>query len=937
MSKFDHITRITPRVLDAVIDRAHRERWSELTLVGAAERWHLEELANSEGLAKNVFLLSDAADGFVTKLHPLTNLIALTLPGNSIGDHEARAFAALTSLTFLDLQNNEIGDEGASALAALTSLTSLNLRNNRIGGEGARALASLTSLASLDLRNNRIGDEGASALASLTSLTSLDLQNNEIGDEGASALASLAGLTSLNLQNNRMEDEGVRSLLNAWAYRPSMDSLVLLDLRGNSNLGSVLPPEVTDTSDARAILAAYRRFRTATLKPLNEAKLLVVGNEAVGKTSLIRYLVRNESRTPDEPMTRGAAIYEKIDTLAWLPEESEIRLKIWDFGGQEVMRGTHRYFLTERSLYLLVLEDRREDDVSIYEWLRTIQSRGGNSPIIVVINKSDEGKQDLRLDETGLRREFPAIVDILRTSCNPGDWAAHSIAALRRTIAVTLGSDERLEHVRDPIPASWLRVKDSIEAISANEYVLPMVDFQRRCAEPAAPNGDPRDAITDPDEQRALLRLLNDLGVVIAHGLEREAPAVKREITLLNPNWLTEAIYKLLMEPEIRDLGGEFNAARLNDWLDPTLYPPERHEFILTMMQDPEVGLCLRLPGIEDRYLLPEALPASEPYFKNWPEDSLRFRFRYEFLPRRLIPSLIVEAHANLAQPPTRWRTGMVLEAAQCPILVRGDLERRQIDIKVDGPERLKRAALNIVLNYFEDVHARNREIGAQSRVPLPEQPELDVSYDHLLTLESSYGPGYEYPVEGANRAYPVRELLDGVRHEQIRNRDQRDERRGDQTQRSGITVGDDAPNGGAENTSTNTLRSGWLTVISSWRFFSIACGAGAVLFAVTIMLLPSNEYRMLVGWPVALGVLVTVLMLKRNPAFFYRRMLSYAIAGGIVLAAAGFSIDIFAAGEPGTGWFRLSGAASSSFFIAWAVIVVILVWADLKQTLNSR
>jgi GTPase SAR1 family protein len=55
-----------------------------------------------------------------------------------------------------------------------------------------------------------------------------------------------------------------------------------------------LPKEALETTDdAQAILAAYRRFRRAqeeqTLRPLNEVKLLVVGTEAVGKTSLLRY------------------------------------------------------------------------------------------------------------------------------------------------------------------------------------------------------------------------------------------------------------------------------------------------------------------------------------------------------------------------------------------------------------------------------------------------------------------------------------------------------------------------------------------------------------------------------------------------------------------------------------------------------------------------
>src|SRR5262249_27225240 len=159
-----------------------------------------------------------------------------------------------------------------------------------------------------------------------------------------------------------------------WLERPDAAKLTLLDLRHNGDLSSVLPPEALDTRDAQAILAAYRRFRAAgaarKLQPLNAAKLLVVGNEAVGKTSLIRYLVAGQPRNPSEPKTPGTVIHEKIVTRTWCPAGSGVALNIWDFGGQEIMHGTHRFFLTERSLYLLVLEARREDDRSVYDWLK---------------------------------------------------------------------------------------------------------------------------------------------------------------------------------------------------------------------------------------------------------------------------------------------------------------------------------------------------------------------------------------------------------------------------------------------------------------------------------------------------------------------------------------------------------------------------------------
>ena len=38
-----------------------------------------------------------------------------------------------------------------------------------------------------------------------------------------------------------------------------------------------------------------------------------------------------------------------------LSNDERVRLNVWDFGGQEIMHATHQFFLTTRSLYLVVL------------------------------------------------------------------------------------------------------------------------------------------------------------------------------------------------------------------------------------------------------------------------------------------------------------------------------------------------------------------------------------------------------------------------------------------------------------------------------------------------------------------------------------------------------------------------------------------------------
>jgi hypothetical protein len=296
--------------------------------------------------------------------------------------------------------------------------------------------------------------------------------------------------------------------------------------------------------------------------------------------------------------------------------------------------------------------------------------------------------------------------------------------------------------------------------------VLPHVDFLALCKAPA----NDTEPVIDENEQRALLRLLHELGDIIAHGLERDAPAARREINLLDPNWLTGAVYRVLDKASSVDQEGEFTRRQLADWLDPRSYAPERHEFILDMMQDRDIGLCLRLPTQrEERYLIPEALPASRRFYGKWPEDSLRFRYVYNYLPPGLIPRFIVQSHQNLTPDKSRWRTGVVLRVRDCEALVLADLDQRRVDVQVTGSPTLRRAALNVVLNNLEAVHALNPEAEPVAVVPLPDRPEVHVRYEHLLMLEQREGSDHSFIPDGADRLYTIRELLDGVRRDEAK------------------------------------------------------------------------------------------------------------------------------------------------------------------------
>ena len=122
----------------------------------------------------------------------------------------------------------------------------------------------------------------------LQNLTSLYLYNNQIV-EIPDAIAQLQNLTMLDLRNNQIVEmpSGIEKLTK----------LKKLDLRGNP---LPIPPEILGPPEfyrvpapIAEILNYLRQLHQNQSRPLHEAKILLVGQGSVGKTSLKKQLIHN--------------------------------------------------------------------------------------------------------------------------------------------------------------------------------------------------------------------------------------------------------------------------------------------------------------------------------------------------------------------------------------------------------------------------------------------------------------------------------------------------------------------------------------------------------------------------------------------------------------------------------------------------------------------
>ena len=142
-------------------------------------------------------------------------------------------------------------------------------------------------------------------------------------------------------------------------------------------------------------------------------------------------------------MTDGIAIADWPIAL----EDADVRVHVWDFGGQEIMHATHQFFLTQRSLYLVVLNGRQgREDADAEYWLNLIASFSGESPVIVVLNQ-DQGAPHRR-QPAALRQKFPMVRNVIATDCaNPPEGRQTLLDAIHREI-------DALPGLRDAFPAA---------------------------------------------------------------------------------------------------------------------------------------------------------------------------------------------------------------------------------------------------------------------------------------------------------------------------------------------------------------------------------------------------------------------------------------------------------------------------------------------------
>ncbi|XP_063611108.1 leucine-rich repeat serine/threonine-protein kinase 1-like [Penaeus indicus] len=453
-----------------------------------------------------------------TEEETMSNLQSLNLSHNSFTSVPSGLACLALSLNRLNLSYNRLSEMGAATCYPV-GLKQLDLSHNRI-----RAWPTVSRSESLESLESTLPSCYALAEVSRSAKFACQVQtsklhpfsflppHNYIGEKEedffclclASPVRSSAPRKSwLLFPNLSMLDVSNNLLRELPTTLHELTNLSVLNISGNTDI-TELPPEMGLLSrlwnlNTRACslqeplksMIDSKKYKTMDVigylksiledaRPYARMKLMIVGVQGIGKTSLLEQLrqegtgsyrkkpvehwaKRMGNKNINTRTSRGTSMSTVgVDIGDWIFEKKvrghsnygPVVFRTWDFGGQKEYYATHQYFLSKRSLYLVVwkISDGERGVAEILQWLVNIQARAPNSPVLIVGTHYDLVKEkfppswseDLQqmirdrfinvidADKLGL----PRVLDTIEVSCK----TRHNIKLLCNLIYDTVFS-----------------------------------------------------------------------------------------------------------------------------------------------------------------------------------------------------------------------------------------------------------------------------------------------------------------------------------------------------------------------------------------------------------------------------------------------------------------------------------------------------------------
>ncbi len=661
-------------------------------------------------------------------------IIALGINELSLKSEDLKHIKGLNNLIFLSLTTNSITDIsdifpkpklkylylGSNKITNITPIAqSLLLEELAIWFNPIEDLTSLSALTNLrELYCQRAAIKSLDFIRSLNHLEIINISYNEISD--ISILAEMTDLKEVDLTNNNIKiipKQVAESF--GWLSQRRVNANKSLRLSRNP---LEYPPNSVLQLGQESIKNYYEASESFGYEPLSEGRIIVVGDGSAGKSSLIERVLHN-SFAQGKTQTNG--IFIEQWELTHL-DSRNLTFHIWDFGGQEIQHAVHKFFFTEGCLYVLVLDNRKEEEPEY--WLQQIESLGGNAPVLLVFNKQDENITEIA-DRKFLKEKYPNIIGFYNTSCKTGFGVDEFKDDLAKNVI-------KLQTVDEQFPNNWFNIKKAIkECTSGEQHYLDYKSYSEICKS---------NNVNSEEIQKLLLKYFTTIGAITWFG-----DTYLNFLHVLSPKWITQGVYKIITSKKTAELLGVININHFKELLYPSsendyIYEEAHYGYILSMMK--KFDLCYspddksilipsafgKVPKVEYSEFRGEEVRTYILQFKDYMPLALIHRFTAKKLPN---------AHNN-----NYWYSGIVINdnKSESLAMIHADKEAKRIYVRIKGKEKL--GLWEHIRRELHDITSNYASISYNELISLDNKSENTVSYEDLISHISANKSIYFHP-----------------------------------------------------------------------------------------------------------------------------------------------------------------------------------------------
>jgi hypothetical protein len=283
-------------------------------------------------------------------------------------------------------------------------------------------------------------------------------------------------------------------------------------------------------------------------------------------------------------------------------------------------------------------------------------------------------------------------------SCKPDK--RYTLLTLKDEIKKIISDPTLMPHIGTALPKKWVDIRMELDSLKqkGNDYI-DLKQYLEICK--SHYYGNDAGAMY-------LSEYLHDLGVILHFQKDIDL----RDTIVLNNQWVTKGVYKILDNQKIIDNHGKFDDEDLiNIWSDES-YKNKIKELI-SLMKNHKFELCFELG--DGKYLAPQLLPVDEIDYEWNNKDNICFEFRYKFMPKGILTRTIVKRNKDIYHN-TYWRYGVLLQYENTRAIIKERYLENKITIFLEGEH--KKEFLSIIRKTINEIHSDFNNIEVEEMTP---------------------------------------------------------------------------------------------------------------------------------------------------------------------------------------------------------------------------